>query len=63
VAGDAALLVDPNDSTSLAEAILRVLGDSQLREELISKGKERATLYSWEKTAKETLRAYRSLLT
>jgi glycosyltransferase involved in cell wall biosynthesis len=62
VAGDAALLIDPNDSTSLADAILNVISDSQLREKLISKGKERATLYSWERTAQETLKAYKSLL-
>jgi glycosyltransferase involved in cell wall biosynthesis len=63
VAGDAALLVDPNDPTNLAEAILQVVSDSQLRDELISRGKERAKLYSWQKTAKETLKAYKSILT
>lgn len=63
VAGDAALLIDPNDPTSLAEAILRVISDSQLRNQLIHKGKERAKLYSWERTAKETLKAYSSLIT
>jgi glycosyltransferase involved in cell wall biosynthesis len=62
VAGDAALLVDPNDSTSLAEAILKLIGDSQLRTELIQKGKKRAKLFSWEKTAQETLKAYKSLI-
>lgn len=62
VAGDAALLIDPDDSTSLADAILKVISESQLREKLISKGKERAKLYSWERTAKETLKAYKSLL-
>lgn len=62
VAGDAALLIDPDDSTSLADSILNVISDSQLREKLISKGKERAKLYSWERTAKETLKAYKSLL-
>ncbi|HEY9606659.1 MAG TPA: glycosyltransferase family 1 protein [Allocoleopsis sp.] len=62
VAGDAALLVDPDDSTSLADAILKAIGDSQLRAELIGKGKERAKLYSWERTAQETLKAYKSLL-
>jgi len=62
VAGDAALLVDPNDSTHLAEAILQVIGDSQLRNALIQKGKERAKLYSWEKTAEATLQAYRELI-
>jgi len=62
VAGDAAILIDPNDSTCLAEAILQVISDSQLRQELIDKGKDRAKLFSWERTAKETLKAYKSLL-
>lgn len=62
VAGDAALLIDPNDPKSLAEAMLRVISDSQLRHELIQKGKERAKLYSWEKTAKATLQAYQALM-
>lgn len=61
VAGNAALLVDPNDSTGLAEAILQVISDSQLRNGLIQRGKEQAKLFSWEKTAKATLQAYRFL--
>ena len=63
VAGDAALLIDPNDSIQLADTILKVISDSQFRSQLIDKGQERAKLYSWERTAKETLKAYRSLLT
>jgi glycosyltransferase involved in cell wall biosynthesis len=62
VAGDAALLIDPDDPTQLADAILKVISDSQLRNELIQKGRARAKLYSWERTAKETLKAYKSLL-
>ncbi|BCL35880.1 glycosyltransferase family 4 protein [Nostoc sp. MS1] len=61
VAGDAALLIDPNDPIQLADAILKVISDSQLRQDLIIKGKERAKLFSWERTAKETLNAYKSL--
>jgi len=62
VAGDAALLIDPNDPIHLANAILKVISDSQLRNELIQKGKARAKLFSWDKTAQETLNAYKSLL-
>ncbi|YAI81845.1 MAG: glycosyltransferase family 4 protein [cyanobacterium endosymbiont of Rhopalodia sterrenbergii] len=58
IAGDAALLINPNDFLELAEAILKVISDSQLRKELTKKGKERAKLFSWEKTAQETLKAY-----
>ena len=61
VAGDAAVLVDPKDVISLAEAILRVVSDRKLRNELIIKGKAQAKLYSWERTAKETLNAYKTI--
>jgi glycosyltransferase involved in cell wall biosynthesis len=61
VAGDAALLIDPRDPIQLAEAILKVISDSQLRHLMVKKGKERAKLFSWEKTAKETINAYKSL--
>ncbi|MEH2232773.1 MAG: glycosyltransferase family 1 protein, partial [Nostoc sp.] len=62
VAGDAAILIDPSDSVQLAEAILKVISDSQFRQELIIKGRERAKLFSWERTAKETLKAYRAII-
>lgn len=61
VAGDAALLIDPRDPIQLAEAILKVISDSQLRHLMVKKGKERAKLFSWEKTARETINAYKSL--
>ncbi|MCY7321473.1 MAG: glycosyltransferase family 4 protein [Phormidesmis sp. CAN_BIN36] len=62
VAGDAALFVEPNDVADLAEAILRVVSDSHLRNQLIQKGRDRAKRYSWENTARETLKAYKLLM-
>lgn len=62
VAGEAAILVDPQNIQQLADAIFQVISDSQLRQKLIYKGKQRATLYTWEKTARSTLKAYNSLL-
>lgn len=62
VTGDAAILVDPNNPIQLGEAILKVISDSQVRQELINKGKARAKLFSWEITAKETLNAYRTII-
>ncbi|MEH2074925.1 MAG: glycosyltransferase family 1 protein [Nostoc sp.] len=62
VTGDAAILVDPNNPIQLGEAILKVISNSQLRQELINKGKTRAKLFSWERTAKETLNAYRTII-
>ncbi|MDM9584993.1 glycosyltransferase family 1 protein [Nostoc sp. GT001] len=62
VTGDAAILVDPSNSIQLGEAILKVISNSQLRQELIYQGKARAKLFSWERTAKETLNAYRTII-
>jgi glycosyltransferase involved in cell wall biosynthesis len=62
VTGDAAILIDPNEPNNLAEAIWEVSNNSQMRQKLIQKGKERAKQYSWQQNAWETLKAYRSLL-
>lgn len=62
VVGDAALLVSPEDSIQLADAILNVICDRQLRSDLIAKGKNQAAQFSWQRTAELTLEAYRSLL-
>ena len=62
VAGDAALLIDPNNPLQLADTILKVIDNSQLRQEFIQKGKKQAQLFTWERTAKETLKAYKSLI-
>ncbi|HBG46743.1 MAG TPA: hypothetical protein DDW94_07110 [Deltaproteobacteria bacterium] len=55
VAGDAALFVDPLSVESIVGGMLKVLGDSRLRESLIAKGLKRALDFSWERTASETL--------
>lgn len=60
VAGDAALYIEPHDINMLAENVLR-LSEQSLREELIQKGNERVKLFSWRKTAEETLKVYESL--
>jgi glycosyltransferase involved in cell wall biosynthesis len=62
VTGGAALLINPNDSLELADAILNLIRDRVLRDNLIFKGKEQASKFSWEKTAQATLNVYRSRL-
>jgi glycosyltransferase involved in cell wall biosynthesis len=61
VVGDAGLLVDPQDMDGLAEAAVRVLSDRGLRARLRRRGLERAALFSWERTARQTLAIYRSV--
>lgn len=53
--GDAALLTHPRKAHELAQTMEILLTDKTLREHYIKKGLERSMLFSWEKTAKETL--------
>ncbi|PHV64319.1 glycosyl transferase family 1 [Cyanobacterium aponinum IPPAS B-1201] len=58
VGGDAAIYVNPHDVDALANRIYQLGLDPILRQSLIEKGKNRAKLYSWERVAQETLKAY-----
>jgi glycosyltransferase involved in cell wall biosynthesis len=60
-AGDAALLVDPEDGEALAEALRRVLTDRALADDLRERGRRRAGDFSWERTAAATVEVYRSV--
>jgi glycosyltransferase involved in cell wall biosynthesis len=55
VAGDAALLVDPHDVDAIADAMVRLVTDADLRAELTRRGQENIKRFSWEKCARETL--------
>ena len=52
VAGDAAVLVDPLSVDEIEDAMNRIVCDRDFREQLIAKGRERKSLFSWERTAK-----------
>jgi glycosyltransferase involved in cell wall biosynthesis len=58
VAGDAALLFDPHDETAVAVALERLLTDPALREDLRTRGLQRAQEFTWERTARLTLQSY-----
>lgn len=62
VAGDAAILVDPEDADALTESLRRLTLDGDLRAELSRRGAERVSLFSWEKSVSETWNVYRELL-
>ncbi len=59
VMGDAGILVDPACTEEIADAVSRVLDDESLRENLVKKGLARAKLFTWERTARETLELYK----
>jgi glycosyltransferase involved in cell wall biosynthesis len=51
VAGDAALLVDPFNPSSISDAMRKIYEDPDLRKDLIRKGMERSNEFTWQKTA------------
>lgn len=57
--GDAVLTFDPSSVESIAQALLRLSGDAKLRADLVSRGRERVALFSWERTAKMYRALYR----
>jgi glycosyltransferase involved in cell wall biosynthesis len=63
VADGAALLVDPQSSTQIADALYRVCTDGDLAAELSTKGRARARQFTWENAARATLEVYDGLLT
>ena len=62
VAGDAAILIDPENVESLIEWLRRITHDNDLRANLIRRGFDRARQFSWEKAVNETWNIYRSVL-
>jgi glycosyltransferase involved in cell wall biosynthesis len=62
VAGDAALLFDPESVEAIRDAIDRLLADPALRAELGDRGRQRAAVFSWERTAQGTVGSYRRAL-
>lgn len=60
--GDSALQVDPASVDAIASAIELVLADPELTRRLAIAGRERASQYSWEETARLTLKIYEHVL-
>jgi len=58
VVGDAGLLVNPFDEDAIGAAIARLIDDRGLRDALRARGRERAALFSWTETARQTLQVY-----
>jgi glycosyltransferase involved in cell wall biosynthesis len=63
VLGDAALLVAPGDSSSLAEAVASVLDSSETAAALVERGRARAAMYDWDACAAGLVALYRDAST
>lgn len=62
VAGDAALLVSPDDVGQIEASIGRIVSSDVLREDLVARGLRQAARFTWERCAEETVAVYRTAL-
>jgi len=62
VVGAAALLVDPEDTAELTDAMARIVDEAPLREDLRERGVKQAQGFSWDETARMTVEVYESVL-
>jgi glycosyltransferase involved in cell wall biosynthesis len=62
VVDGAGVLVDPRNTTEIAEGIYKVLTDRELAAQMVAKGYQRVAQFSWEKCAQETLDVIRSVV-
>jgi len=56
------LLVPPKDNQALADALLSLLNDQTLRQQMGSNGRSKAEAHSWESIAQRTMEYYSELL-
>ena len=61
VAGNAAIQVDPLDSSQIGEALRRIAQDDELGATLIGQGLDRARAFSWESVVDQTWEVYRTV--
>jgi glycosyltransferase involved in cell wall biosynthesis len=62
VVGDAGILIDPQSADEIARAMLKVLRDKGLQEEMRKRGLERAKRFAWQGVVEETLKVYEEAL-
>lgn len=60
--GDAALYVDPLKVDDIKKNLELIINNSELRKKLIKKGYEQVKKFSWEKTARETLKTLEKIV-
>ena len=59
VAGNAAILFDPQDETAISDPGHRILPDKRMRDENIGLGLTRSNEYSWKRTAARRVESIR----
>jgi glycosyltransferase involved in cell wall biosynthesis len=62
VVGEAGILIDPQDEDALCQAMLNLLKDGSIAQDLREKGFERSQQFSWAKCAAETVEVYKKVV-
>jgi glycosyltransferase involved in cell wall biosynthesis len=60
--GNAAILIDPNDSEALAQEMKRVLSNKELQIELIEKGLVHVASHTWENVAQKVVEVFADVM-
>lgn len=61
VSGDAAYIIDPHKPEQITNAMIDLINDEKLRNDLIEKGYKRAELFSWKAMAENVLKLYQEI--
>ncbi|MFD1261540.1 glycosyltransferase family 4 protein [Entomomonas asaccharolytica] len=62
VIGDAASFFDPHSTEQMSSAIENVVYNDSYRRELVQRGQQRVSLFTWEQCARETMQVYQSIV-
>jgi glycosyltransferase involved in cell wall biosynthesis len=62
VCGDAVAYCDPRDPADIARRLMELLESQEARQQLRSRGRERARAFSWDRSAAETLAVFEQVL-
>ena len=62
IAGDAAILIDPQNAAAVAEAMRECYLNDRLKGDLRARGSRRCEHFTWDRTARETVAVYRQAL-
>jgi len=62
IAEDASLIIDPDDTDSISDAILTICENSDLRKTLQQLGLSQVSKFTWEKCCQDTIRTYKNLI-
>ena len=62
VAEESAFTIDPYNEDEIRDAIIQVLNDEKLYEDLRNKGRKRASVYTWKECARKSVLAYEKVM-